>query len=210
MIIYFEDGDLSKVLVDGFSNMGVYTINSHIGVSEILKRLSEIEKKNNKSIVYTNSILALNNEYAWDSNYSFCNIYLRSPIGEFKNISMFTREKITKESDIAKLYLEGYFSDFKNDSGVYSSIKKYAYKSFPIDISAIQWNGNNNGEIREFLSEDQTIRIRFDSGLENLVIMDKSSSTELFIVHKNNYIIKIDNIISVYPEVYFNSLFTEV
>ena len=74
MKIYFEDGEL--VQSGYFANYN--RINAKYGVSANMVRLDVLRKTEPDAIVYTNSILAFSNEYAWNEELKVPEIYIRA------------------------------------------------------------------------------------------------------------------------------------
>ena len=108
MKIYFEDGTLRNP-----NNLPIkpdYIIDATLGVTTCLNILENINETDNNCIVYTNSIIALNNEYAWDDNNKIPDIFIRKvEQTEFKHIDTLTEKCIRKEHNIAKLYIAKHF-----------------------------------------------------------------------------------------------------
>ena len=67
MKIYFEDGklvDLKRLPITPD-----YVVDASDGVSENINLLSNLYNNNCNCIVYTNSIFAFDNHYAWNGNF---------------------------------------------------------------------------------------------------------------------------------------------
>lgn len=108
MKIYFEDGTLRS-----HSKLPIkpdYIVDATLGVTTCLNILENINETDNDCIVYTNSIIALNNEYAWNNDKQVSEIYIRTmEDSEFKRIDTLTKKCIRKEHNIAKLYIAKHF-----------------------------------------------------------------------------------------------------
>lgn len=88
MKIYFEDEELD--CPDDFPNDNILiVINAKNGFT-CCKRQLEIAKETEfrySVIVYTNSLLALNNEYAWNDELGTPEIYLKNKDGDFTRLT---------------------------------------------------------------------------------------------------------------------------
>lgn len=112
MKIYFEDGLLKNSIDDPF--VDTYTVISAIhGVSININDLEELKQMNDNSIViYTNSIFAFSNRYAWNSELQAPEIYIRA--GEhmvFTRIDTLTERVLREGHDLAQLYIAGEFNN---------------------------------------------------------------------------------------------------
>ena len=130
LIILFVDGSLYPEYIKRIEKSGEYycsdsknfvTIDAKDGVRsnknslDHLKKISEMD--NEPYVVYTNSIIALNNEYSWNETMQRPEIYLNyntyksftKTIEFFQNITSLTSKALRKEHNIAKMYLAGAF-----------------------------------------------------------------------------------------------------
>jgi hypothetical protein len=112
MKIYFEDG-LLRNSIDNPS-IETYTVISAIhGVSLNINDLEELKQKNDDSIViYTNSICAFSNRYAWNPELQAPEIYIRA--GEdmvFTRIDELTERELREGHNLAKMYVAGEFGN---------------------------------------------------------------------------------------------------
>lgn len=103
MKIYFEDGNL-KELPKGVN----FIIDAKDGVTNNLNDLKNLQKKMPNCVVWTNSILAFSNEYAWDKISKVPEIYLRVE-KEFVRIDQLTNKALRESHNLAKLYIAGHF-----------------------------------------------------------------------------------------------------
>lgn len=99
MKIYFEDGRLDN---PPFCD---YHVDAAEGVMANIYWLDAIKEKVPDSVIYTNSIFAFDNTYAWDNELNRPEIYLRDSSGEFKNITEFTARLLKEGHNLAKLYI---------------------------------------------------------------------------------------------------------
>lgn len=104
MKIYFEDGELDN---PPFCD---YAIDAAEGISANISKLDAIKEKVPDSVIYTNSIFAFDNTYAWDNKLNRPEIYIRNSSGEFKNITEFTGRQLKEGHNLAKLYIAGEFN----------------------------------------------------------------------------------------------------
>ena len=108
MKIYFEDGYLinSKRL----PIKPDFIIDATIGVSECINTFDNIYFNKKNSTIYTNSIMAFSNKYAWNSKLKRPEIYIRDNLnGIFTNICELTNKKLLQVNNLAKMYIDGEF-----------------------------------------------------------------------------------------------------
>ena len=103
MRIYFEDGRLEN---PPFCD---YAKDAAEGMRANISKLDIIKEKEPDSVIYTNSIFAFCNTYAWDNELNRPEIYIRDSSGEFKNITEFTGRQLKEGHNLAKLYIAGEF-----------------------------------------------------------------------------------------------------
>lgn len=113
MKIYFEDGHLETDL--SFLSVEIDSIvDAAAGVNSNINALDYLMRNNPDRAVYTNSIIAFNNMYAWNKELKVPEIYIRA--GEhmvFTRIDKLTNRELREGHNLAKLYVAGEF-----DSGV--------------------------------------------------------------------------------------------
>ena len=112
--IYFEDSRLYNT--DTLSFEPDYVVDASLGVTHslnYLNNLDELSRMRNKDfILYTNSILALSNRYAWNEKTNSSEIYIRRWKDEdFININDLTNREIRYAHNIAKMYINGEFNN---------------------------------------------------------------------------------------------------
>lgn len=108
MKIYFEDGELRHYTQIIFEPDLV--IQANLGVSQNIDMLDWYIKHKPDIIVYTNSILALNNKYAWNKELKLPEIYIRA--GKhmvFTRIDKLTNRELKQGHNLAKMYIAGEF-----------------------------------------------------------------------------------------------------
>jgi hypothetical protein len=108
MKIYFEDGELitSKYLPFGPH----YTVDATKGVSKNIDELEYFNYFCPNVTVYTNSIFAFSNEYAWNEELKVPEIYIRA--GEhmiFTRIDALTTRELRQGHNLAHMYVAGEF-----------------------------------------------------------------------------------------------------
>lgn len=110
MKIYFEDGMLGK---SGYLPFVYhYAIDAKYGVSSNMAQLDTLRECEPDATIYTNSIIAFSNEYAWNEELKVPEIYIRA--GEhmlFTRIDQLTERELRKAHNLAKMYLAGSFGD---------------------------------------------------------------------------------------------------
>ena len=108
MKIYFEDGPLVS---SGYVPMDSYIIiEAASGVSENIKVLDRIKETEPYATIYTNSIFAFSNDYAWNEELKVPEVYIRA--GEhmiFTRIDKLTTKELRRIHNLAKMYIAGTF-----------------------------------------------------------------------------------------------------
>ena len=108
MKIYFEDGELVSTPYLPFNNY--YKIDAKYGPKHNRDRLDDFRENNPDCIIYTNSLIALSNEYSWNEKLEVPEIYIRA--GEymcFARIDTLTERELRFAHNICKMYLAGSF-----------------------------------------------------------------------------------------------------
>ena len=121
MKIYFEDGELKHinripVEVD-------FKIDASEGVTSNINAFDLINVHQHEATVYTNSIFALHNMYAWNEELKAPEIYIRA--GEhmvFTRIDKLTNRELRQGHNLAKMYVAGEFD--KGIAGKLNCIKE--------------------------------------------------------------------------------------
>lgn len=109
MKIYFEDGLLNTINCPIDTE---YILDAVYGVTNNIDMLNEIKKLNEPLIIYTNSIFAFDNRYAWNEELKVPEIYIRT--GEdrvFTRIDKLTNRELREGHNLAKMYISGEFYD---------------------------------------------------------------------------------------------------
>jgi hypothetical protein len=108
MKIYFEDGDLRNSTQLPITNYVV--INATTGVSNNISVLDHLIKYNPNVTIYTNSIFAFSNKYAWNDTLKVPEVYIRA--GEymvFTRIDKLTARELRRAHNLAHMYVAGEF-----------------------------------------------------------------------------------------------------
>ena len=109
MTIYFEDGELQP----DFNLSFTYTkrIDAGKGFRNNLEELNELMKSNPGATIYTNSLVALSNTYAWNETLKVPMIFVRSnQFSGFSRIDYLTEKEICRAHNILHMYMNGGFS----------------------------------------------------------------------------------------------------
>ena len=110
MKIYFEDGSLLSP--NKLSISFDFTIDAASGVSTNIDTLDELQQREEDLVIYTNSIFAFDNRYAWNHELKVPEIYIRA--GKhmlFTRIDKLTNRTLREGHNLAKLYVTGEFSE---------------------------------------------------------------------------------------------------
>lgn len=110
MKIYFEDGELRNSIQLPFTNYIV--ISAANGVSRNICCLDDLIESDPNTIVYTNSIIAFSNEYAWNEKLKVPEIYIRA--GEymiFTRIDKLATRELCQGYNLAEMYISGEFDN---------------------------------------------------------------------------------------------------
>ena len=108
MRIYFEDGKLRDIFQ--LPVKPNYFIDAGNGITESIEALDTIKEINTDAVVYTNTIVAFDNRYAWDEVLKVPDIYIRA--GEnmiFTRIDKLTKRDLKEGHNLAKMYVAGEF-----------------------------------------------------------------------------------------------------
>lgn len=108
MKIYFEDGELRSYRQLAFEYD--FAIDATKGVSSNISALDGLVHLYPDATIYTNSIFAFSNEYAWNEELKVPEIYIRA--GEhmlFTRIDKLTTRELREGHNIAKMWISGEF-----------------------------------------------------------------------------------------------------
>jgi hypothetical protein len=108
MKIYFEDGDLvSSILLPVHID---YKVDANRGVTANIYRLDLLNEKRPGATVYTNSIFAFNNMYAWNEDLKTPEIFIRAgEAGAWVRIDKLTNRELKRGHNLAHMYVAGEF-----------------------------------------------------------------------------------------------------
>ena len=112
MRIYFEDGLLIEP--GNLPEKVQYVVHAEHGVNNNIVSLDAIQTKNSNAVVYTNSIFAFNNRYAWNEELKLPEIYIRAGTeNNFVRIDELTYRELKEGHNLAKMYVSGEFDEGK-------------------------------------------------------------------------------------------------
>lgn len=114
MIVYFEDGPLTRGYSDKIVNTECFTIDAGLGYSNCHRFLTYVKKYypfNRK--IYTNFLGALSNSWCWDEEKKMPMIYIRNGNGDWTHIVNMTDKELHKVHNLEKLYINGAFRDIE-------------------------------------------------------------------------------------------------
>jgi hypothetical protein len=108
MKIYFEDGDLIST-IRAPENYD-YQVAAERGVTSNIIRLDALNEKHPDAVIYTNSIFAFNNMYAWNEELKAPEIFIRAgEDGQWVRIDRLTDRELRQGHNLAKMYVAGEF-----------------------------------------------------------------------------------------------------
>lgn len=110
MKIYFEDGTLRNL--NQLPSLIDYEVDAKNGISANINFLDELNQEEEDITIYTNSIFAFSNRYAWNENLKVPEIYIRA--GEhmvFTRIDKLTTRELREGHNLAKMYVSGEFDN---------------------------------------------------------------------------------------------------
>ena len=112
MKIYFEDGKLRKL--NQLPMHIDFTVDAKDGVNANFNILDMLNQREENITIYTNSIFAFSNQYAWNKELKVPEIYIRA--GEhmiFTRIDELTDRELREAHNLAKMYVAGKFDNIK-------------------------------------------------------------------------------------------------
>lgn len=109
MIIFFEDGRLRDCNLLPFDYE--YEIDAKDGYSSNLEELNNIKEITTSSdIIYTNSLVALDNRYCWNAKLGVPELYIRAGANqEFVRVDKLTNKELREAHNLLKMYTNGEF-----------------------------------------------------------------------------------------------------
>lgn len=115
MKIYFEDGELkdADAVLDPYTGIVVDAVR---GVSANIMVLDACAKCRPNDIVYTNSIFAFHNMYAWNEELKVPEIFIRAgEEGTWVRIDKLTNRTLKQGHNLAKMYVAGEFEKKRSE-----------------------------------------------------------------------------------------------
>lgn len=110
MKIFFEDGTLRKP-----SQLPIspdFVISASLGVTANINLLDQLAQEKRELIIYTNSIFAFSNKYAWNEELNIPEIYIRAGNHMiFTRIDNLTNRELKEGHNLAKMYISGEFEE---------------------------------------------------------------------------------------------------
>lgn len=113
MKIFFEDGSLK--INNGISlveEQAPIIVEADWGITNNLRQLNSLrvhEELSEKVVVYTNSVVAFDNKYAWNAELEVPEIYIRTQDRGFVRLDELTNRKLRESNNLLNLYLAGEF-----------------------------------------------------------------------------------------------------
>lgn len=110
MKIYFEDSRLGDYAISPDAAIE-YKIDAGQGVSSCIRLLDICAECRPSSIIYTNSIFAFHNMYAWNEELKAPEIFIRAGESEqWVRIDKLTNRELKEGHNLAKMYVAGEFN----------------------------------------------------------------------------------------------------
>lgn len=110
MKIYFEDGEL--IDVTRLTIKPDFCVDAKNGVTNNINLLDIIKETDPNAIIYTNSIFAFDNKYAWNNELKVPDICIRATeYMIFKCIDTLTDKELRRAHNLAKMYVAGAFNN---------------------------------------------------------------------------------------------------
>lgn len=120
MKIYFEDGDLRGYTSKstGVPETVNLSLNASHGVTENIEVMNYLLQEKPNTVVYTNSIFAFHNMYAWNEELKAPEIFIRAgEAGTWVRIDKLTNRELKEGHNLAKMYVAG---EFENKRAIYN------------------------------------------------------------------------------------------
>lgn len=116
MKIYFEDGPLFRDRPGLPYGKYIVDVDARNGYSKCKELLNKLKNNNLKeTVVYTNTIISLNNDFAWNDELKVPEIYIRNKNKKFERIDKLTNKKLRQAHNIMRMYIAGAFDGENND-----------------------------------------------------------------------------------------------
>ena len=108
MKIYFEDGRIRNL-----SQLAIqpdYVVDAKDGVNANIDALDDILYRDSNATVYTNSIFAFSNVYAWNKELGVPEIYIRArETSQFTRIDELTKRELRESHKLGNMFIAGEF-----------------------------------------------------------------------------------------------------
>ena len=111
MKIYFEDGFLIRPDFPEFTEDSIFVIkiDAIAGPGMNKAMLDYYVNKYPYCVIYTNSIFAFSNKYAWNKDLKVPEIYIRDENDVWTRIDELTDRELRQAHNLAKMYIAGEF-----------------------------------------------------------------------------------------------------
>ena len=108
MKIYFEDGNLMHTSL--IPTKVDWLVDASKGVTANIEWLDLLMERHSGDTVYTNSIFAFHNMYAWNEKLKVPEIFIRAgEEGKWVRIDKLTNRELKEGHNLAKMYIAGEF-----------------------------------------------------------------------------------------------------
>lgn len=112
MKIYFEDGELTNEVQAAIG--ATHRVDGKFGFLQNQQALDTYNEyyKNHDVIIYTNSLVALSNEYCWNDELKVPELYIRPGAGrEFVRVDLLTERWLREGHNLMKMYIANEFGN---------------------------------------------------------------------------------------------------
>lgn len=113
MKIYFEDGELMKEVQASIG--ATHRVDGKYGFLQNQQALDTYNEyyKNQDVIIYTNSLVALSNEYCWNKELQAPELYIRPGAGrkDFVRVDLLTNRWLREGHNLRRMYIANEFGN---------------------------------------------------------------------------------------------------
>lgn len=112
MKIFFEDGELMKCVQEDIG--ATHRVDAKYGFKQNQQALDTYNEyyKDAPVAIYTNSLVALSNEYCWNKDLKIPELYIRPGVGRaFVRIDLLTNRELREAYNLRRMYMANAFGN---------------------------------------------------------------------------------------------------